>query len=307
MTAGLRAGTRWATGDVIRIPHVCVCPGPGSSCAAFRRRRRSAAPGRGPSIPAMAPRVQLLRTTEAGRAGPRPVDRRELRGCIDCAHAQEMNARIAVRAQPVWSTPGGGRPIGLRRLGRVTRLALIGEKGVDHDEAAAEHNRSDRDGQPCSAHCGRGRQHHGRPRRHGGRKGHRGALPRLIRIGEEREDLESWLVQEPSTREPREQDGRTLGRVRCQAGEGNTGSPDHSSRSHLHRRTSASIVSCQAAPGNDHPAHRHIRAPSSGRSGCRSARYLRCSGCPATSSPVVIRRALHCGLNGPGGGVGRSC
>jgi hypothetical protein len=37
-------------------------------------------------------------------------------------------------------------------------------------------------------------------------------------IRDDREDLESWLVQEPATCEPREQDGRTLGRVRCQAG-----------------------------------------------------------------------------------------
>ena len=77
-----------------------------------------------------------------------------------------------------------------------------------------------------------------RPRRHGRREGHRGALPRLVRVGDDHEDLQSGLVQEPAAGVRREQDGRARGRARGEAGQGHSGAPYDCSRSHLHDCTS---------------------------------------------------------------------
>ena len=72
-------------------------------------------------------------------------------------------------------------------------LAPVGEEGVDDHHGASEQDRSERCRQDRPSQGGCRDQHRRRPGRHGGCERHRGTLPRLVRVGDHDEDLQTGL------------------------------------------------------------------------------------------------------------------
>ena len=235
----------------------CAPPAPATSA------RAAAAPAAAADLDQ--PHAAPARPPRRGKVGPA------------CVHGTASTARSEWR--PSSAVRGIGSVIGLRSRVCFPSLAPVGEEGVGGSHGAAEQDRGDRGRQLRPPDGGGCEQHHRRPGRHGRRERDRGALPRLVGVGDDDEDLQTGLVQGPARRVRRDQDLRARGRGGREAGETHPGAPGHGAWSNLHDTTSAPVVrrgpwpsACRTRSGR-WPRSRGVpwrwRSGPPTRSGCR--------------------------------------